>query len=199
MSKFLLNGIGALALVATAVGLSLWLNQPRPPGPVDIAYQPAPKAPERTSDAWAATWAAPPPQELRSPSVKDQSPAVRQRDPWQELRQTLVELIEQDIQVEREALEALRKQLQDESQPVGEGDLARQAAKFESLPAETAARELQQMAEAGKFDTVVRIIAAMNERHASRVVTEIPDPALAVQLLEKLRGTKKPAPASAMP
>lgn len=66
----------------------------------------------------------------------------------------------------------------------------------ENMPADTAAKVIQQMADGGKLDTAVKVLAQMKERQAARVLAEIPDAALAAQLLDKMRTLKRPAPAT---
>ena len=55
------------------------------------------------------------------------------------------------------------------------------------------AKILQQMADTGKMDTAVKVLAAMKPAKASKVLSEMPDSSLAAQLLEKMKSLK-PAP-----
>jgi flagellar motility protein MotE (MotC chaperone) len=73
-------------------------------------------------------------------------------------------------------------------------NLDRIATLSDSMPADTAAKVLQQLADGGKMDTAVKVLAQMKERQAARVLAEMPDPALAAQLIDKMRTLKKPAP-----
>jgi flagellar motility protein MotE (MotC chaperone) len=43
------------------------------------------------------------------------------------------------------------------------------------------------------------VLSQMKERQAARVLAEMPDPALAAQLLDKMRTLKRPAPPANLP
>jgi flagellar motility protein MotE (MotC chaperone) len=73
----------------------------------------------------------------------------------------------------------------------------RMATISDSMPAEKAARLLKQMADSGQMETAVKVLGQMRERRAAAVLAEITDVALSAQLMEKLRGLKRPAPATA--
>jgi|SRR5581483_5248267 len=62
---------------------------------------------------------------------------------------------------------------------------------YDAMEADSAAQVLQQMADNGKIDTAVKILATMKERQAAKVLSQMPDRTITVQLLERLRGLKK--------
>ncbi len=68
----------------------------------------------------------------------------------------------------------------------------------ESTPPENAARIVEQMVKGGKTDTVIQLLAKMNARHAAKILGQVSDEKLAVELLEKLleakRSTTEPPP-----
>lgn len=64
-------------------------------------------------------------------------------------------------------------------------------AMYNSMDAEVAAEVFQQMADSGKLDTAVKILANMQDRQAARVLAAIPDRATVVLMVEKLKGLKK--------
>jgi flagellar motility protein MotE (MotC chaperone) len=68
---------------------------------------------------------------------------------------------------------------------------------YNSMAPDAAARILQQMADSGQMNTAVKILSKMKERQAAKVLAELPDATLAAQLLEKMRGVKRPTPAQA--
>ena len=47
------------------------------------------------------------------------------------------------------------------------------------------------VADMGKLDTAARLLAQMKERQAAKVLAEITEPALAAQLLEKMRSMRR--------
>jgi hypothetical protein len=49
---------------------------------------------------------------------------------------------------------------------------------------------LKQMAESGRLETAAKILSLMKDRNSARVLAELSDPALAAQLLDKMRGIK---------
>lgn len=73
-------------------------------------------------------------------------------------------------------------------------NLDRMATMYDSMQPESAARILQQLADSGRLDTGVKLLAQMKERQAAKVLAELPDAALAAQLLEKMRNLKRPSP-----
>jgi flagellar motility protein MotE (MotC chaperone) len=103
----------------------------------------------------------------------------------------------QDLQQQREStkdqLNNMKRQTTEFD--VLESERIRQLATMvEGMPPENAAKLLQHMADSGSLDTAVKILAGMKERSAAKVLAEIPDPSIATQLFDKLRGLKKPGP-----
>jgi flagellar motility protein MotE (MotC chaperone) len=81
-----------------------------------------------------------------------------------------------------------------------ESDRVKQmAAMYDTMPPENAAKILQNLIDTGTSDIAVKILSSMKERQAARVLAEFRDPATAAQLLERLKGLKRPAPAGAAP
>ena len=74
-----------------------------------------------------------------------------------------------------------------------QGNLKKIADMYDSMAPESAAKILQQLAETGKMDTAVKMLGLMKERQAAKVLAELSDPALAAQLLDKLKDLKRPA------
>jgi flagellar motility protein MotE (MotC chaperone) len=71
-------------------------------------------------------------------------------------------------------------------------NIDRMATMYDSMQPDSAARILQQMADNGKLDTAVKLLAQMKERQAAKVLAELSDASLAAQLLEKMRNLKRP-------
>lgn len=78
-------------------------------------------------------------------------------------------------------------------------NLTKMAGLYDTMAPENAAKILQQMADGGKMDTAVKVLAQMKPAKASRVLSEMPDAALAAQLLEKMKGLKPMIPATTTP
>jgi flagellar motility protein MotE (MotC chaperone) len=158
--------------------------------------------------------------------LREQQAAVKDRETRLDRRQSQIDLVLQDIRAERLTVDKVRKQVAEElrllvekiaeleqkqaakaPEPVKKPaevdeaaerkNLDRMAVMYETMPAENAARILQQMADMGKLDTAVRLLSQMKERQAAKVLSEISDPALAAQMLEKMRGVKRSPPVSA--
>lgn len=66
------------------------------------------------------------------------------------------------------------------------------ASMYDTMEPASAAKILQTLADSGNLDTAVKILASMRERQAAKVLAELGDPALAAQLVDKLKGLKKP-------
>ncbi len=63
---------------------------------------------------------------------------------------------------------------------------------FDSMDGEAAAPIIKQMADSGRMELAARILAQMKERNAARLLAELSDHALAVQLVERVRALKYP-------
>lgn len=68
---------------------------------------------------------------------------------------------------------------------------------LEQMPPESAAGVVQQMADGGKMDSAVKILAGMKERNAANVMSKLPDTSLAPQLIDRMRVLKRPLSISA--
>jgi flagellar motility protein MotE (MotC chaperone) len=66
------------------------------------------------------------------------------------------------------------------------------SAVYEKMEPKRAAETLRAMAESGKLDTAAKILATMGERQAAKVLSQLPDEDIAVQLLGKIISLKKP-------
>src|SRR5262249_7831327 len=82
---------------------------------------------------------------------------------------------------------------------VENGNVQKIAEMINTMAPESAAKILQQMADTGKMETAVKMLGLMKERQAAKVLAEMTDPALAAQLLEKLKGLKRSGSASKKP
>src|SRR5581483_11198420 len=66
---------------------------------------------------------------------------------------------------------------------------------YDAMDPEAAAQTLQEMVEAGKLDLAVKILSHMRERQAARVLAQLPNHSVAVQMLERLKGLRPAAAA----
>jgi flagellar motility protein MotE (MotC chaperone) len=71
-------------------------------------------------------------------------------------------------------------------------NIKKMAGMYDNMAAESAAKIIQHMADSGTMDTAVKLLAAMRERQAAKVLAEMPDPSLAAQLSERLKDFKSP-------
>lgn len=77
---------------------------------------------------------------------------------------------------------------------VEQNRIKQMAAMYNSMEPDTAGEILQQMADSGKMDMAVKILAGMQERQAARVLAQMADRGTVVLMLEKLKGLKKAGP-----
>lgn len=117
-----------------------------------------------------------------------------------EMKQLLARQDELDAKaadVQKEA-DRISKTAPDPKKGEGEADeranIARMASLAEQMPPASAAQVIQQLADSGKTDTAVKMIAQMKERAAAKAIDAITDPTLPPVLFEKLRTLKKPTP-----
>lgn len=110
-----------------------------------------------------------------------------------ELDSKLGELKQKQQQNNKEATE-LKKNIS-EYETLEKDRIKQVASMYDSMEPASAAKILQTLADSGNMDTAVKILASMRERQAARVLAELGEPALAAQLVDKLRGLKKPAEA----
>jgi flagellar motility protein MotE (MotC chaperone) len=151
----------------------------------------------------------------------DTAAALRDCEARLQRRAAQMELILLDMQAEREAIDVLLRQVMAELKAANArsneleakaADLGKQrveldaaerknleriAAMYDSMTPETAAPILRQMADSGRMDMAVKVLSQMKERQAARVLSELGDPALAAQLLDRLRGIKAQSPPAA--
>jgi flagellar motility protein MotE (MotC chaperone) len=134
-------------------------------------------------------------------------------------RSTLDELrtqVKSELDALNEAIQGVEKQrsnLDEERQKIGKttqqmenrllhlqkeehDNLKKMSGMYNSMAPESAARILQNLADTGKMETAVKVLSLMQERQAAKVLAELTDAGLAAQLVEKLKGLRKP-PANA--
>ena len=96
----------------------------------------------------------------------------------------------QKVSKNTQEMEARIVQLQKEEQD----NLKKMSGMYNSMAPEVAARILQNLADTGKMDTAAKILGQMQERQAAKVLAELTDAGLAAQLVEKLKGLRRPPP-----
>lgn len=69
-------------------------------------------------------------------------------------------------------------------------NIERIAGLMDAMSPESAASTLKQMADGGKLEVAAKVLATMKDRNAARALGELADPALAAQLLDKMRMLK---------
>lgn len=80
-----------------------------------------------------------------------------------------------------------------EFESVEHNRIKQMASIYDTMDPESAAEILLHMVDSGKLDTAVKILASMRERQAARILAQVHDRAVAVDLLDRLKGLKKPA------
>jgi flagellar motility protein MotE (MotC chaperone) len=78
-------------------------------------------------------------------------------------------------------------------------NLKKMGAMYSTMPPESAAKILRSLSDTGKMDTAAQLLALMQERQAAKVLTELNDPVLAAQLLERLKVLRRRPAAVAGP
>lgn len=107
-----------------------------------------------------------------------------------ELDRKALEMQQQRLQTAKETGELKRTMTEFES--VESDRIKQMAAIYDTMAPENAAKILQNLIDANSSDIAVKIMASMKERQAARVLAEFRDPTTAAQLLEKLKGLKRP-------
>jgi flagellar motility protein MotE (MotC chaperone) len=69
------------------------------------------------------------------------------------------------------------------------------ASMYDSMDPEKAGYILMQMTDTGNLETAVKILSAMKERQAARVLEAIPDQNVVIQIMDKLKTLKRPSAA----
>ena len=77
---------------------------------------------------------------------------------------------------------------------VEQNRIKQMAAIYDTMEPESAAEILMHMVDSGKLDTAVKILATMRERQAARILSQVQDRTVAVELLDRLKGLKKATP-----
>ena len=67
------------------------------------------------------------------------------------------------------------------------------AGKIDLMQPDAAAKLIQQLADTGKMDTAVKMLADMKDRQAAKILSEMTDLGLAAQLVDKLKSLRPPS------
>ena len=227
MKNLLFLGVIALLLFSLSAALSLWLNQSRQQQETadkDKPEKPALK-PGPTGDNPKDPPAEPKPISKLPPSAT--GPDVTSLDQQSKLERKALQisLILQDVQAQREATDALLRQVTTELKTAAKSpepdpkltdDLKKRqaedraneiknyeklAAVYDAMTPEGAAPILKQMAESGtgKMEQAAQILVRMKERNTARLMEALNDAPLAAQLMDKVRQLKALNAANATP
>lgn len=249
MKNLVILALASLLLFSVAAGLSVWLQQTK----TQMAAEDKEKDKDAKKDKEKDKGVKDLDKEKPKPSAEKVPPSndevakgleekatkalLKAREDRLEKRQSQMELILQDIRLQRDETDKLNKQVaadvqkmlaqqadldaqrkQDEvnlkklpkaagtnfgtgtplppkpsdlPDPNEKKNIEKMAVMFESMAPETAAKIAQQMADGGKMGTVVKVLLQMRERAAGRLIEQIPDPALAAQLLAEMQKVKR--------
>ncbi len=222
MKNFLILGLLALLLFSISAAASLWLNQSKNGAAEKEKDKDKEKAKEKDKDGEKAAAKGPkegPPVKPDAPTAGPDSAAlIREQEAKLTRRAQQVELVIRDLQTQREASEAslrlvmgelknvsaetskldlLANSLKAQQLQIDQGEVKNieQIAKtYDAMAPESAAPLLKEMAEKGRLDTAAKIVMKMKERNVARVLEAMNDPALAFQILDRMRTLRPPAP-----
>jgi len=208
----------ALLLFSVSAALSLWLNQSKQAAadPASEKTEKKNREGEKKNDKEPGESKSTPKSEGVPASPVDMAAAAALRENESRLRRRAeqMEVVLRDLQSERERVESLLKQVNTELKlstarnsevesksadlekkkveldAAEKKNIERIAGMYDAMAPESAAPILRQMADNGRLDTAVKVLYQMKERQAARVLAELGDPALAAQLIERLRALK---------
>jgi hypothetical protein len=216
MKNFIILGLTALLLFAISAALSMWLNQGRYASENPSTEKSTKKGEKEAPEPKAKTETKP---ETGLGGVEPASlAALKDRENKLERRTDQVNLILRDALTERDNIDSLMRQVAAELKSA-EGrvndldiktaelekkridfdtaerkNIERIASLMDSMSPESAASTLKQMADSGKLEVAAKVLVLMKDRNAARALGELSDPALAAQLLDKMRLLKAATP-----
>ena len=226
MKNFLILGLTALLMFSLSAALSLWLNQGRWPSDTSPSTEKAgKKAVEKEPGESRPPAKSDPKGDHKDVGATASDPsslaALREREARLERRATQIDLVLRDIQSQREVVDTLLRQVSAELKTVGSKvsdldvraaeldkkklefdaierkNIERMAGMYDAMAPESAAKIIQQMVDSGRLDTAAKTLSLMKDRNSARLLSEL-DPALAAQLLDKMRGLRS-APIAPIP
>lgn len=236
MKNFLILGLLAMLLFSVSAGLSIWLNQSKQPEQTekdkdkdkDKAVAKGPKSgdPKETTDVKSSPKVDSPPPSSPETTAK----YIKEQQAANERRAAQLDLIVRDLQTQREATEAALARVMNELKNVStestkldaladelkkkklefeageKKNIEKIAAMYDAMTPETAAPILKQMADTGRLDMAAKILVQMKERKVAPILEAMNDPALALQILDRVRNLRPlngpaaaPAPTPVIP
>ncbi|AMV25634.1 hypothetical protein VT84_14650 [Gemmata sp. SH-PL17] len=230
MKNLIFLGAIALLLFSLSAALSLWLNQSRQQQETaekDKEKEKGDKPPLKPGPSGDSSKDPVEPKTIPKIPQSNMGPNVGALDHQAQLERKALQisLVLQDVQAQREATDALLRQVttelktatkNPEPEPKAVEDLKKRqaedraneiknyeklAAVYDAMTPEGAAPILKQMAESGtgKMEQAAQILVRMKERNTARLMEALGDPALAAQLMDKVRQLKALNAASAAP
>jgi flagellar motility protein MotE (MotC chaperone) len=221
MKNFLILALVAALLFSISAALSLWLNQSRQADVPSEKEKSVSKANgEKEPPATQATPKGEPkalPKSVTNPVGPDPT-TFREREAQLARRAAQIDMVVRDLQVQRDLVDTLMRQVTSELKTAtGKLDqlqtlagqiekkktelsdaekqnIARIASMLDTMTPEGAARVIVQIADSGKLENAARVLVLMKDRQIGRVLDQL-DPALAAQLLDRVRAQRTPAPA----
>jgi flagellar motility protein MotE (MotC chaperone) len=223
MKNFLILALTALLLFSISAALSLWLNQSREQADAQADKDKAAgkKNGEREreqTEPRAAPKTEPKGDHKTEPGTDNTT--FREREAQLARRAAQMDIVLRDLQAQRDVVDNLLKQVQTEmrtaSAKVGEleamaaelekkkveagaaekQNITRIATMLDTMAPESASKVIVQMSDTGKLDNAARVLVQMKDRQVGRVLDQL-DPALAAQLLDKVRAMRPSSPTTA--
>lgn len=217
MKNFLILALVAMFLFSVSAALSLWLNQSRQTADAQTDKdKPVKKNGEKEEPP--PTPKTEPKVELKTPPVGPDPTTFREREAQLARRAAQIDMVLRDLQAQREVvdsllrqvsaevktattkageLEALANQLEKKKADVSASEqqnITRIATMLDTMTPEGAARVITQIADSGRLESAARVLVLMKDRQVGRVLDQL-EPAMAAQLLEKVKTLRAPSPA----
>lgn len=216
MKNLLFLGAVALLLFSLSAALSLWLNQSKTET-TQADKKDDGKAiptkggstPEGSKDAKEPEKKIPP---IAPPTVNTPEAGVQDQKEKLERKALQISLVLADVQAQREATDALLRQVttelknapktpapdpnelqlkkdREEALKAERANLVKLAQIFDAMTPEGAAPHIKSIAESGpgKLEQAAQILVLMKDRNSARLLEELRDPALGAQLMDKIR------------
>ncbi len=216
MKNIVILVLTALLLFAISAALSLWLQQSS--ATATASQNEKDKTAKKNANKSEEETTRPPTSKSEPSPTSDLAAAMaalREREAQVERRAQQMQIVLQDLQEQRERFDELVRQVAQEVKAVTKSldqlaalenqvkkkqetdefdrkNIDRLATMFDSMDGPAAAPIIKQMADSGRLELAARILAQMKERNAARVLAELNDHALAVQLVERVRALKYP-------
>jgi flagellar motility protein MotE (MotC chaperone) len=219
MKNFLILALVAALLFSISAALSLWLNQSRQMESSTEKDKTSSKTAgeKEPAEQRESTKTEPKTSPKSTPLPLGPDPTTfREREAQLARRAAQIDMVVRDLQVQRELVDSLVRQVatelktatgkldqlqtlanqiekkKSELSDAEKQNIGRIASMLDTMTPEGAARVIVQIADSGKLENAARVLVLMKDRQIGRVLDQL-DPALAAQLLDRVRANRVPA------